>query len=73
MALGQDQREKLLAFRERGQYGWDIGAFQGSAQADDAFRDGVRMVTATPDKLHWSLTHPRVRRISGPPAIYRIR
>ena len=61
VALGQDQREKLLAFRERGGYDWDIGAFQGSAQADAAFRDGVRMVTATPDKLHWSLTHPRMR------------
>ena len=65
VALGQDQREKLLAFKERGGYGWDVGAFQGSAQADDAFRDGVRMVTATPDKLHWSLTHPRVREFLG--------
>lgn len=25
------------------------------------FRPGVRMVTATPDKLHWSLTQPGVR------------
>ncbi|MBB5236055.1 DEAD/DEAH box helicase [Deinococcus budaensis] len=61
VALGQDQRDKLAAFRERGGFGWEIGAFQGSAQPGDVFRDEVRMVTATPDKLHWSLTQPRVR------------
>ncbi len=62
VALGQDQREKLLTFKARGGYTWDIGSFQGSAQAEQAFGAGVRMVTATPDKLHWSLTHPSVRR-----------
>ncbi|MCP2015852.1 DEAD/DEAH box helicase domain-containing protein [Deinococcus sp. HSC-46F16] len=61
VALGQDQRDKLAAFRERGGFGWDIAAFQGTAQPGEVFRDDVRMVTATPDKLHWSLTHPRVR------------
>jgi DEAD/DEAH box helicase domain-containing protein len=61
VALGQDQRDKLATFREHGDFGWDIGAFQGGAQPNDVFRDGVRMVTATPDKLHWSLTQPRVR------------
>ncbi|AIZ46207.1 ATP-dependent helicase [Deinococcus radiopugnans] len=61
VALGQDQRDKLLTFKQNGGFGWDIGAFQSSAQAADAFADGVRMVTATPDKLHWSLTQPRVR------------
>ncbi|GGL96088.1 DEAD/DEAH box helicase [Deinococcus aerophilus] len=61
VALGQDQRDKLRAFRERGGFAWDIGAFQGAAQAAEVFGAGVRMVTATPDKLHWSLTHPRVR------------
>lgn len=61
VALGQDQRDKLAAFRERGGFGWEIGTFHGSAEAKDVFRPGVRMVTATPDKLHWSLTHPRVR------------
>ncbi|MFC4639125.1 DEAD/DEAH box helicase [Deinococcus hohokamensis] len=61
VALGQDQRDKLSAFRDRGGFGWDIGAFQGAAQAPEVFREGVRMVTATPDKLHWALTQPRVR------------
>lgn len=61
VALGQDQRDKLLTFKQKGGFGWGIGAFQSSAQAADAFADGVRMVTATPDKLHWSLTQPRVR------------
>lgn len=61
VALGQDQRDKLLAFRDRGAFPWDIEAFQGNANPADVFRGGVRMVTATPDKLHWSLTHPQVR------------
>ncbi|GMA15951.1 DEAD/DEAH box helicase [Deinococcus metallilatus] len=61
VALGQDQRDKLAAFRERGGFGWEIAAFQGNAQPGDVFRENVRMVTATPDKLHWSLTQPRVR------------
>ncbi|MEF2279531.1 DEAD/DEAH box helicase [Deinococcus sp. YIM 134068] len=61
VALGQDQRDKLAAFRERGGFGWEIGAFQGGAQPNEVFREDVRMVTATPDKLHWSLTQPRVR------------
>ncbi|WP_412027839.1 DEAD/DEAH box helicase [Deinococcus yunweiensis] len=61
VALGQDQRDKLLTFRERGGFAWDIGSFHGAAQVADVFADGVRMVTATPDKLHWSLTQPRVR------------
>lgn len=65
VALGQDQRDKLRAFRERGGFPWEIGAFQGSAPAPDVFQDGVRMVTATPDKLHWSLTHPKVRAFLG--------
>ncbi len=62
VALGQDQRAKLDAFRLAGNFGWDIGAFQGSAQAAQVFRPEVRMVTATPDKLHWSLTQPEVQR-----------
>ncbi|TSA86680.1 DEAD/DEAH box helicase [Deinococcus detaillensis] len=61
VALGQDQREKLLAFKQRGGYDWDVASFQGSAQPDQVFLPNVRMVTATPDKLHWSLTHPRMR------------
>lgn len=61
VALGQDQRDKLRAYREKGGFGWDIAAFHGSAQPSEVFRQGVRMVTATPDKLHWSLTHPAVR------------
>ncbi len=62
VALGQDQRGKLDAFRTAGGFHWEIGAFQGSANAPEVFRDGVRMVTATPDKLHWSLTQPAVQR-----------
>ncbi|WP_424949874.1 DEAD/DEAH box helicase [Deinococcus sp.] len=62
VALGQDQRGKLDAFRQMGDFGWEIGAFQGSANASEVFRDGVRMVTATPDKLHWALTQPSVQR-----------
>ncbi|RTR30299.1 DEAD/DEAH box helicase [Deinococcus radiophilus] len=61
VALGQDQREKLQEFARRGDFGWPIGEFQGSAQPAQAFAPGVRMVTATPDKLHWNLTHGRVR------------
>ena len=61
VALGQDQRDKLLAFRERGGFPWEVAAFQGSAQGSAVFRPGGRMVTATPDKLHWSLTQPGVR------------
>lgn len=61
VALGQDQRDKLRAFRERGGFEWHIAAFHGAANPNEVFREGVRMVTATPDKLHWSLTHPRVR------------
>ncbi|GGR94932.1 DEAD/DEAH box helicase [Deinococcus sedimenti] len=61
VALGQDQRDKLLTFRERGGFPWEVAAFQGSAQGSAVFRPGVRMVTATPDKLHWSLTQPGVR------------
>lgn len=61
VALGQDQRDKLNAFRDQGGFDWQIEAFQGNAQPADVFKDGVRMVTATPDKLHWSLTHPKVR------------
>ena len=62
VALGQDQRGKLEDFLKAGNFGWEIGAFQGSADAAQVFRDGVRMVTATPDKLHWALTHPAVQR-----------
>ncbi|GHG02574.1 ATP-dependent helicase [Deinococcus piscis] len=66
VALGQDQREKLEAFAQQGGFtgqpgGWPIGEFQGGAQPGTAFAPGVRMVTATPDKLHWNLGHPRVR------------
>lgn len=61
VALGQDQREKLDAFAERGGFSWEIGEFQGSAAPAQAFREGVRMVTATPDKLHWALDKPAVR------------
>ncbi|SEI88708.1 DEAD/DEAH box helicase domain-containing protein [Deinococcus reticulitermitis] len=61
VALGQDQRDKLRAFRDAGGFGWDIAAFHGSAQPGDVFRPDVRMVTATPDKLHWSLDKPAVR------------
>ena len=32
VALGQDQRDKLLTFRERGGFAWDIGSFHGAAQ-----------------------------------------
>lgn len=62
VALGQDQRGKLDAFRTAGGFDWGIGAFQGSANASDVFKEGVRMVTATPDKLHWALTQPAVQR-----------
>ncbi len=61
VALGQDQRGKLDAFRAAGGFDWQIGAFQGNANAADVFRPGVRMVTATPDKLHWALTHTGVQ------------
>ncbi|AAF09654.1 DEAD/DEAH box helicase [Deinococcus radiodurans] len=61
VALGQDQRDKLRAFREKGGFGWDIAAFHGSAQPGDVFTGNVRMVTATPDKLHWALDKPAVR------------
>ena len=61
VALGQDQRGKLDAFREMGGFDWQIGAFQGNANAAEVFRPGVRMVTATPDKLHWALTQPSVQ------------
>lgn len=61
VALGQDQREKLLAFKERGGYDWQVASFQGNAQPGQVLTPDVRMVTATPDKLHWSLTHPRMR------------
>ncbi|UBV42909.1 DEAD/DEAH box helicase [Deinococcus taeanensis] len=61
VALGQDQRDKLLQYRERGGFPWEVAAFQGAAQGAAVFRPGVRMVTATPDKLHWSLTQPGVR------------
>ncbi|WP_034387889.1 DEAD/DEAH box helicase [Deinococcus sp. YIM 77859] len=61
VALGQDQRDKLSAFCGRGGFAWEIGAFQGGAQPNEVFRENVRMVTATPDKLHWALTQPRVR------------
>lgn len=61
VALGQDQRDKLQAFREAGGFKWQIGAFQGGASAAEVFREGVRMVTATPDKLHWALTQPGVQ------------
>jgi DEAD/DEAH box helicase domain-containing protein len=62
VALGQDQRGKLDAFRTAGGFDWGIGAFQGSANAAEVFTEGVRMVTATPDKLHWALTQPAVQR-----------
>jgi DEAD/DEAH box helicase domain-containing protein len=61
VALGQDQREKLMAFRERGGYPWEVASFQGNASPESVFTPGVRMVTATPDKLHWSLTNPKMR------------
>lgn len=61
VALGQDQRDKLRAFQERGGFPWEIAAFHGQAQPGEVFRPGVRMVTATPDKLHWSLDRPAVR------------
>lgn len=65
VALGQDQRDKLAAFRQRGDFGWEIAAFHGGAQAAQTFRPSVRMVTATPDKLHWSLDKPQVREFLG--------
>lgn len=61
VALAQDQREKLLTFKARGSFGWGVGEFQGSAAPAQAFAPGNRMVTATPDKLHWNLTHPAVQ------------
>ena len=61
VALGQDQRDKLLAFRDRGGFPWGVASFQGAANPAEVFGRDVRMVTATPDKLHWSLTHPGVR------------
>lgn len=60
VALGQDQREKLEEFAQRGGFHWKIGAFQGNARAEEVF-DGARIVTATPDKLHWALTQRSVR------------
>lgn len=65
VALGQDQRDKLRAFREKGGFGWEIAAFHGNVNPNEVFGAGVRMVTATPDKLHWSLTNPRVRDFLG--------
>lgn len=61
VALGQDQRDKLLQFKENGEFTWDIGTFQESANATEVFRANVRMVTATPDKLQWALTQPTVQ------------
>ena len=61
VALGQDQREKLDEFAARGGFPWGIGEFQGGTAAQAAFAPGVRMVTATPDKLHWQLGNPLVR------------
>ena len=61
VALGQDQRDKLRAFKNKGGFDWEIAAFHGSVHPSEVFREGVRMVTATPDKLHWSLTFPQVR------------
>ncbi|ADV68635.1 DEAD/DEAH box helicase [Deinococcus maricopensis] len=61
VALGQDQREKLDAFRDRGAFAWNIGAFQGGARPEEVFGPDVRMVTATPDKLHWALANRHVR------------
>lgn len=65
VALAQDQREKLLKFKEKGGFDWNISEFQGSATPAQAFGEGVRMVTATPDKLHWSLTQPQVQQFLG--------
>ncbi|PYE48709.1 DEAD/DEAH box helicase domain-containing protein [Deinococcus yavapaiensis KR-236] len=62
VALGQDQRDKLEAFREAGGFPWRIGSFQAAARPDAVFGSDVRMITATPDKLHWSLTHPALHR-----------
>ncbi|MBB6100112.1 DEAD/DEAH box helicase domain-containing protein [Deinobacterium chartae] len=62
VALAQDQGEKLAAFLQRGGFDWASASFQGNARAEATFRDEVRMVTATPDKLHWSLTHPATLR-----------
>ena len=62
VALGQDQGGKLSEFAGRGGFPFGIGAFQGAARAEEVFTPGTRLVTATPDKLHWSLTHPAVQR-----------
>lgn len=61
VALAQDQREKLFQFRDQGQFPWQIASFEGSKQAADIFGPNVRMVTATPDKLHWSLTQKAIQ------------
>ncbi|AFZ66425.1 DEAD/DEAH box helicase [Deinococcus peraridilitoris] len=62
VALGQDQRDKLEAFRAAGNFPWRIGAFQGAARPEAVLQEGVCMLTATPDKLHWSLTQPVMHR-----------
>lgn len=62
VALGQDQRDKLQDFKQRGPFDWEIGAFHGSVPVSEVFRENVRMVTATPDKLHWALDKPAVRK-----------
>lgn len=61
VALGQDQRDKLQDFKQRGCFDWEIGAFHGHVPVNQVFRANVRMVTATPDKLHWALDKPAVR------------
>ncbi len=60
VALAQDQREKLQAFLDEAGILWLTEEFQGQATVEKAFREGVRIVMATPDKLHWALANPRV-------------
>lgn len=63
VALGQDQREKLQQFARAAGHDWMISEFQGKdSRSEDVFREGARIVTATPDKLHWQLAKPEVCR-----------
>jgi len=55
VALAQDQRGKLLEFNSLGGFNFPIAAFEGGLEARATFASSPRIVTTTPDKLHWSL------------------
>ena len=55
VALAQDQRGKLLEFNRLGGFDFPIAAFEGGVEARATFTQNPRIITTTPDKLHWSL------------------